>query len=577
MYVIGLTGGIASGKTTAADTLRQLGAQVIDADAISRALTAEGGAAAPAIQARFGTLDRKALGAVVFADDAARRDLNAIVHPLVQREMEAQMAASAAPVVVLDVPLLFEAGMEHMADEVWVVFVPKAQQIERIIARDGLSRADAIARIDSQMPTGEKLRRADVTIDTSGSFTQTRRLIEDSWHDALEKVGATHALPACETPIQYRRSAARRARQRRETTGERPDMPPTALPEEEEDNILPLFPRRARRVPTAPEAEKEPAAETPRAAEEAPAAQVQVDAHQVPAYLLQQTRRWTNALDDLTGDAPTDEENADIVAPDEGDAYQIPTFARPAQQRRTEPKRPAAWEDTSTLLEIPEQRTFFARQSPLFWAAAAILLVALLAVTGMVGVREWRAYQVRQAEAERVRLLEEERARYKLLYRDLIDSYAAAQGIPPALVAAVIYNESRFDPEAVSYLGARGLMQIMEDTGSWIAMRLGEESSYSFDSMFVPDTNIRYGTWYLGYLSRLFDGDMVKIAAGYHAGQNAVAGWLKNPEYSADGLRLDKIPYPDTEQYVQRVVNAYEIYMRHYYAPQENLDSEMAV
>lgn len=189
-YTIGLTGGIACGKTAAAQALGVLGAEVIDADAIAHALTAPGGAAADAVLARFGTLDRKALGRAVFSDEAARRDLNAIVHPLVISAVKGALAAAKAPVCVMDVPLLYEAGMEGMADEVWVVHVPPAEQLRRVMERDGLSEADARARVNSQMPTEEKLRRADAAVDTSGPKEETAKHIEALYAAALRRAGA---------------------------------------------------------------------------------------------------------------------------------------------------------------------------------------------------------------------------------------------------------------------------------------------------------------------------------------------------------------------------------------------------
>lgn len=468
MYVIGLTGGIASGKSTAAETLRTLGAQVIDADAISRRVTAPGGAATHEIMARFGTLDRRTLASIVFADPSARQTLNEIVHPIVQAEMEAQIAASTAPVVVLDVPLLFEAGMEWMANEVWVVHTSQEEQIQRVMSRDGLSEADVLARINSQMSTEEKLLRANASIDTSGTFAQTRMQIEALWRDALARA----------TTI------------------------PVARPQNTQGT------RRRQQ-------------------------------HREMRY-IQQKQMETQPI-------PT-------------------TSARSRPYAPPPPRQPDAWEDTSTLLEIPEQRTFFSRQPPIFWIVAGLLLIAMLTVIGLIGVKSFREAQAQRAEERRLQLLAEEKARYKLVYPEWINSYSAQNEIDPAMVAAVIYNESRFDPQAVSYLGARGLMQIMEDTGEWIALRLDESNAYSFDRMFDPETNIRYGTWYLGYLSRLFDGDIVKMAAGYHGGQNAVLRWLEDPEYSSDGVTLTKIPFPDTEQYVQRVVNAYDMYKKHYYA-----------
>ncbi len=189
MYIIGLTGGIATGKSTAAQALRSFGADVIDADAISRAATMPGGSAAPAVLEAFGTLDRKAIAGKVFADPEARRRLEAIVHPIVRAEMARRIGESRAPVCVLDVPLLFESGMETMADEVWVTWVPGDEQLRRVRVRDGLDEDAARARIASQMPTEEKIRRADHAVDTSGSFENTRACLRRLWEQALERAG----------------------------------------------------------------------------------------------------------------------------------------------------------------------------------------------------------------------------------------------------------------------------------------------------------------------------------------------------------------------------------------------------
>ncbi len=178
MRVIGLTGGIACGKTTLAQALAEAGAPVIDADAISRALTAEGGAALPAIRAAFGdgvfqgdALDRRALAALVFAGDAARKKLEDILHPLIFTETRARLAAleaSGASAAVLDVPLLYETGMDAWCDEVWCAYVPKKEQLARLMRRDGLTRKQALARVASQMPGREKARRADRVVRTDG-------------------------------------------------------------------------------------------------------------------------------------------------------------------------------------------------------------------------------------------------------------------------------------------------------------------------------------------------------------------------------------------------------------------------
>ena len=153
-----------------------------------------------------------------------------------------------------------------------------------------------------------------------------------------------------------------------------------------------------------------------------------------------------------------------------------------------------------------------------------------------------------------------EGARYKLEYRDLIERYSAEQSLDPALVASMIYNESRFNPSAVSRIGARGLMQIMPETGEWLAGKFGEAADYAPDRLFDANTNLRYGCWYLGFLMRRYDGDMRCSSSAYHAGQGTVDKWLADPNYSSDGKTLDVIGYDSTNTYVNRVLRYYEKY-----------------
>ncbi|MEG0766919.1 MAG: lytic transglycosylase domain-containing protein [Clostridia bacterium] len=209
-----------------------------------------------------------------------------------------------------------------------------------------------------------------------------------------------------------------------------------------------------------------------------------------------------------------------------------------------------------------------------FWIALIVTLVALLSAISLsiaYGVHQWR---LRVAEEERITALAREKAQHPFYYRDLVEAYASKQGLDPAFVAAIILKESSFKPDAISEIGARGLMQLMPDTAEWVAHKLDEDATYSFDRMFDPETNIRYGTWFLGYLQRKFQNDPVKMAAGYHAGGGRVSEWLANPAYSANGKSLDTIPYQDTDRYVQRVMIAYAIYQKHYYPPVEPTPSD---
>lgn len=189
---IGLTGSIACGKSTVSDYLRSLGYPVVDADAISRALTAPGGAALPAVHETFGdafffpdgTLNRRALGRHVFEQPDALAQLNAILHPMILRKTAAQLAMleRAHGVVFGDVPLLYECGMQAQFDRIWVVSASRETQLARLLARDGLPENEAAARIDAQMPLEEKRRLADAVISTEGPVEQTqaqvRRLLD---------------------------------------------------------------------------------------------------------------------------------------------------------------------------------------------------------------------------------------------------------------------------------------------------------------------------------------------------------------------------------------------------------------
>lgn len=148
-----------------------------------------------------------------------------------------------------------------------------------------------------------------------------------------------------------------------------------------------------------------------------------------------------------------------------------------------------------------------------------------------------------------------------ITYQSLIERYAAEYNLRPAFVAAVIRNESSFRTDAESSVGARGLMQLMPDTAEWIAGKIGD-SNYSFDHLYDAETNIRYGCWYLNYLSKLFRGDAVLVSSAYHAGQTTVTRWLSDKSISADGVTIpvDKLPDGPTKQYAGRVTTSYGIY-----------------
>ena len=201
MKIIALTGGIACGKTTLANMLRELGAPVIDADAISRSLTAPGGKALPALREAFGgevfqdgqTLNRTALAARVFQDPEQLRKLNAVTHPLIIERMQSEIERcrdSGVPVVVLDVPLLFETGLDRLADETVCVSAPLPVQLKRLMTRNGLTEDQAMRRIQSQMPLCEKEKLADRTISTDRPLEELRTLMGRLYRQWLEEAQA---------------------------------------------------------------------------------------------------------------------------------------------------------------------------------------------------------------------------------------------------------------------------------------------------------------------------------------------------------------------------------------------------
>lgn len=201
MLIIGLTGGIACGKSTVSAMLKKLGACIIDADQISRSQTAPGGIALPPIRAAFGdqvfhedgTLNRPALAKAVFGHPEAMEVLNQITHPLVNQQMRQEMEdcrKMGAQAVVLDVPLLFESHMEDWADFNVCVTVPQEVQIARMASRDGFDREAAMKRIESQMPVSQKAERSDVVIDTNkplSDLEQEVRKLYEGWLCAARK------------------------------------------------------------------------------------------------------------------------------------------------------------------------------------------------------------------------------------------------------------------------------------------------------------------------------------------------------------------------------------------------------
>ena len=179
------------------------------------------------------------------------------------------------------------------------------------------------------------------------------------------------------------------------------------------------------------------------------------------------------------------------------------------------------------------------------WILLGILLLVCLLFAGYLiadEIRLQRAYR-----------------NYPVAYTGLIQQYAAQYELDPYLVTAVMRCESSFDTAAVSPVGAIGLMQVMPDTGTWIAHKLDLDDVYTESMLQEPEVSLEFGCWYLRFLSGRFDGRTMEMLAGYNAGHGTVERWLKNPDYTENGA-LIRIPVDDVRAYYQKVVTAYEAY-----------------
>jgi dephospho-CoA kinase len=214
IYLIGLTGNIACGKSTVLELLRERGAQVLDADRVTHELQAPGQPVYHAIVAEFGpsilsasdgSINRRALGTIVFADPAALRRLEQIIHPAVRERIMGWLKSvgvggwelgdgknqlptlnSQLPVAVIDAIKLLEGGWKQICDAIWVVTCPPEQQLARLISTRGMREDEARARIAAQPPQADKIAQADVVIDNSGPLEDTRRQVEVAWQ-ALQR------------------------------------------------------------------------------------------------------------------------------------------------------------------------------------------------------------------------------------------------------------------------------------------------------------------------------------------------------------------------------------------------------
>lgn len=196
MYIIGLTGSVACGKSTVTNILQNEKVTVIDADKIAHRHLESHGSCWQNVVKRFGDeldmqnriIDRKKLGNIIFNDEKARKDLDDIMHPYIKNDiqelinLEQRLGTKA---VVLDIPLLIETGWYKQCDEVWLVTVDNDTQLKRLMARNNLLEEEAQAMINSQMPLEEKKAYADFIIDNSGSIENTEKIVKTAWHRLL--------------------------------------------------------------------------------------------------------------------------------------------------------------------------------------------------------------------------------------------------------------------------------------------------------------------------------------------------------------------------------------------------------
>jgi dephospho-CoA kinase len=184
--VVGLTGGIASGKSLVGAMFVKLGASLIDTDVVAREVVARGEPGLAAVSAEFGPsvllpsgeINRPALRSLVFADDAKRRQLEAVLHPLIRSRTRAKLAELEAPYVLVAVPLLVETSFGELVDRVLVVDSPEAAKLERLMRRDAIPRAEALAMLRAQVDRATRLKAAHDVIDNSGTPEATRRQVE---------------------------------------------------------------------------------------------------------------------------------------------------------------------------------------------------------------------------------------------------------------------------------------------------------------------------------------------------------------------------------------------------------------
>lgn len=200
--VVGLTGGIATGKSTVSRMFADRGAKIVDADQIARLVVEPGTEGLRQVVEAFGErvlqgeeLNRKVLGSIIFSDEKARLRLNQILHPLIRQEMFRQTKLykkSGAPVIIWDVPLLFESKLTDLVKKVIVVYVSEEVQLQRLQQRDELTKEEAIKRIRSQISIDKKKKLADYVIDNQGPISRTESQVDQLWNFLVSNSGLVH-------------------------------------------------------------------------------------------------------------------------------------------------------------------------------------------------------------------------------------------------------------------------------------------------------------------------------------------------------------------------------------------------
>ena len=195
---------------------------------------------------------------------------------------------------------------------------------------------------------------------------------------------------------------------------------------------------------------------------------------------------------------------------------------------------------------------------PLFAIIPAAVVVIIVIIAVIMGIDGYERVQY-----------DYKKSTHPLMYSEFVEKYSAEYGLDKYMIYSVIKTESSFDPEAVSSVGARGLMQIMEETFDWIKFRLGDGDEVTYEDMFNPEMNIRYGAYLYDYLLSYFGHEDLASAA-YNSGIGTVSGWLENEEYSDDGETLKVIPSGTAAHYVNKINNAYSTYYELYVLNERN-------